>query len=387
MRLRDRLSPEARLHLLAAMDEDGDAAFAALAAGPVDWARVVAAAQADRAHAALAARIDGLPEDALPPAVREGIRRMGMVAAFRQAALESRLADALDVLAARGIPVLLMKGAALAVGVYGSFAARPMADVDLLVPAGAAADAQRALRAAGWTAAGDGAAARDALYAGHHHLAPLADGDGGGVIVEVHAGPLPPGHPFAFGADALWRNARPAEVRGRPVQVPAPAPHLLHLALHFAWSHALRSGGWRAVRDVRAIACRAAPDWDALPGQAREAGAAAAVHWTLRLARGLVDAPVPAVVVEALRPPGPEWMLRRLEMHLAAALAGEAACPSPWLERRCWEAAVRPRVAARPWHRDEDFRAAAVPSPRAAASIASWRALPAWRRWLTTVLR
>ena len=90
---------------------------------------------------------------------------------------------------------------------------------------------------------------------------------------------------------------------------------------------------------------RAPPEWDGVPRRAREARADTCVYWTLRLARGLADAPVPAGVVDALRPRGPAWVLHRLERHLAATLAGEAECPSPWLCRCLWEAAVRPRHA------------------------------------------
>ena len=99
-----------------------------------------------------------------------------------------------------------------------------------------------------------------------------------------------------------------------------------------------------------------------------------------------MDAAVPGGVLGALRPRAPEAVVRALEHHFAAALFGGAECPSPWLARRLWEAAVRPRReghgAARPWARDRDFRDAGMAG---AARSASWRALSGWRRWLAAV--
>lgn len=387
-----RLPPEARLHLLAALGPDGDAGFRAVVeCESVDWDGVLSLAQRDRAYAALWKRASTC-EARIPSDARERMRRLAAVAAFRQGRLERLLADALDALAAERIPVLLLKGAALAAGIYGSFAERPMADLDLMVPPGRAAAAQRCLLACGWVPVSAAADARmDALYAAHHHLEPLVDAQGSGVVLEVHVQPLPPGHPFAFDAKAMWLDARPVRVAGHDALAPSTTHQLLHLCLHFAWAHALRSGAWRALRDVRTLAARATPDWPALVSAARDARAASCAWWTLRLAQSLMDAPVPAETMRALRPRGPESPLRRLEGHFAATLFGGANCPSPWLERRLWEAAIRPRAhghgAARPWQRNDAFAGAGVAPADASESLRapSWRDLPGWRRWLSAV--
>ena len=382
------LSPEAKLLLLAAGGPEGDGEVRALLDGGLDWDRVVALTVRERAHAALWRRVSAAGADAVPPEVREGLRRLGMVAAFRQGRLEGCLAGALDVLAEADVPVLLLKGAALAAGVYGSFAERPMADLDLLVPADRAEEAQRRLLAAGWTHAADLPAERRAeIYADHHHLAPLMDTAGAGVVLEVHASPLPQGHPFAFSVDDLWREARPVAVQGRAALAPSPRHHLLHLCLHFAWAHALRSGAWRSLRDARTLAERAPPEWDDFVELARGARAGSCVYWTLRLARSLVRAPVPDSVLAALRPRAPEAALLRLERHFAAGALGGAACPSPWLVRRLWEVAVRPGPSghgeARPWARDRRFADSGLGDDSAAPS---WRDAAGWMGWLATVV-
>ncbi|MCB2228012.1 MAG: nucleotidyltransferase family protein [Desulfarculaceae bacterium] len=60
------------------------------------------------------------------------------------------LNGALRVLAEQGIPVMVLKGMALAVGCYGDLALRPMQDLDLLVKPQDAIRAMRALIAQGW---------------------------------------------------------------------------------------------------------------------------------------------------------------------------------------------------------------------------------------------
>lgn len=388
-----RLPPEARLHLLAARGDEGDAGFRAIVGrDAVDWDGVLALALRDRAFAALWTRVCACADAPVPPDARERMRRLASVAAFRQGRLERLLADALDALSAERIPVLLLKGAALAAGVYGSFGERPMADLDLMVHPARAAVAQRCLLACGWVPVSAAVDARmDALYAEHHHLEPLVDAQGSGVVLEVHVQPLPPGHPFCFDAEAMWLEAQPVAVAGRQARAPSTTHQLLHLCLHFAWAHALRSGAWRALRDVRTLAARGTPDWPAFVLAARHARGASCAWWTLRLARSLMDAPVPDDAMRALNPRGPEPLLRRLEGHLAATLFGGADCPSPWLERRLWEAAIRPRAHghghARPWQRNDAFAHAGV-SPTDASEtlrISSWRDLPGWRRWLSAV--
>ena len=384
------LPAEARLHLAAAMGPAGDGRFRASLPGTVDWDTLLAMADRDRAYGALWQRVEAAGEDAVPADVRERLGRLARVAAFRQGRLEARLADALDALAEERIPVLLLKGAALAAGVYGSFAERPMADLDLMVPVADAARAQRRLLAGGWVPrAGTLDARLDALYALHHHRPPLVDAAGSGAALEIHVQPLPLGHPFAFGAGRLWLDARPVRVEGREALAPSPPHQLLHLCIHFAWAHALRSGAWRTLRDVRTLAERSPPDWSAFVALAEGARAGTCAYWTLRMSRDRMDAMIPAEVLAALRPRGPEALHARLERHFAVAFFAGAACPSPWLAQRLWETAIRPGAqghgAARPWQRDADFAAAGVTRPAETLRRASWRDLAGWRRWLAAV--
>ncbi len=162
----------------------------------------------------------------------------------------ARAADVVRLLAAEGIPAMLVKGAALTLRNYRDEGVRPMDDVDLAVPRGAARRAVDALVAggwmphatpltgtrvsaagahAGWTAGPRPAAAFDEAYLGLRH----AHGFQGpaGTDVDLHWF-LFQGHGDAGGDERAWAAAQPAALQQAPVLLPDPADHLLLLLAH-----------------------------------------------------------------------------------------------------------------------------------------------------------
>jgi hypothetical protein len=370
------LSLEARLLLCTAGGPGADAAVRALLARggeDIDWTRLLQLSITEGTQPAVGRRIRAAGGESVPPEAAAALRGIERAAEVRAAYLRRRLLDALEVLAPARIPVLLLKGAALACTTYGSFAERPMGDLDVLVEPARTEEAWSLLCAAGWSRRYD--PEFDGWYAGMHHLPPLADTrmPSLGVTLELHTELFPPGHsPFALEAKELWREARP--VAGLPGECFAPSPmhRLLHCCLHFTWSHMLKLSAWRAFRDVAALCAEGSFDWEELVAAAREVRGATCCYWTLRLARMLAQVPVPEGVLAALRPAGPDAVLHLLERHFTReAIASEAWSPPPWLHRLLWEAAVRPRSGGhgrrRPWQNDDlpwhRLKASAVVAP------------------------
>jgi hypothetical protein len=60
-------------------------------------------------------------------------------------------------------------------------------------------------------------------------------------------------------------------------------------------------GGWRAFRDVNALARSGDWSWPEFVDLARDSRGATSCYWTLRLARGLAGAPIPDDVLRAFR--------------------------------------------------------------------------------------
>jgi hypothetical protein len=378
------LSPEAQLLLLTAGGERNDQAIRALLAQPLDWAKLTWLSEQERATPVLWRRLSAiasLPEDAQP------LHRMSMVSEFRMAHLESRLLSALDTLEESEIEPVLLKGAALALTVYGSFIARPMSDVDLLVQRDNVMRAREALIASGWT---EGVENSPEFYEGHHHLQPLVDAQGTGTSLELHTSLFFEGHPFALTSEDIRRRAEKVVVRGRTVLVPSVHDQLLHLCLHFAWSHMMATGAWRAFRDLDALLRTERVQWKEFTQMALDARGGSACYWTFRLARTVAGISVPAWVERALVPPEPEFALRRLEQHFTYdLLPTENISPSLWLTYTMWRAGLRPRWSGhgrvRPWDRADELLAAERPG-RVKRLVMHVKNARSWSRYARLVL-
>jgi hypothetical protein len=198
-------------------------------------------------------------------------------------------ASLIDRLHAEGIPTLLLKGAALADLHYAGAGARPMEDVDVLVPA---ADAHRAidvLIAAGWAAELPSPHDRVAV----HHSQPFRSPDGGAVDLHWHV-MYEPGDD-----DECWRCAVPAKIAGVATLALCPADQLLHVCVHgIPWTS---PPSVRWVADAALIVRGDQPvDWDRLVVQAR----ARCVTLPLRAALGPLSSDfglaVPAAILDQL---------------------------------------------------------------------------------------
>jgi hypothetical protein len=299
-------------------------------------------------------KLKTLPAGTIPAEPARHLSRMAAMWDFRMLHLQGRLVQALAALAEVGIEVVLLKGAGLASTVYGSFAERPMYDLDLLVRPEHADAAWNTLLRAGWTH--DEEARPAEFYREHHHLPPLDDPSGTGLSLELHTSPW--SGAVELSNDAMWELARPVEIGGRRAFVPCVSHQILHLATHFAWSHVFRSGAWRTCRDLRQLVSGAEVDWEEFVHLARDARGTTCCYWTFSIARSLANVAIPDSVLEALRPPRPQPILRALERHFTGVLFrfGPAQCPSIRVEKALWSAGICPRWSGhhrlRPWTRD-----------------------------------
>ena len=375
------LPPEIRLVLQSAAGTPPAPEFAALAASDLDWEVVTALAERVGASAVLGDILETVRTTA-PAEQRNHLIRVAAIRRLRQELLQRKLEQTVRVLDDAGIPVLLLKGAGLALTVYGSFGDRLMSDLDLLVPDERSDEAYDLLTRDDWIPQGP----RE-RYRHHHHLPPLQHVGGSRIRLELHTRLLPPGHPFRLDEGGFRERARALEVAGSRVAVPGLEDQALHLCMHFAWSHTMRFSAWSTFRDLRKLD-EAGLHWDELVRTARRARAASTCYWTLRLGRSLTHHPVPSGVLEALRPPTSRVSLDLLERHLALqVLPTNRACPSIALGRALWVAAIRPgqsgHGASRPW--DLSPVAERTSSPRVAAVHRHLGVLRHWGRYAAAI--
>ena len=357
---------------------------------PIDWSRVTDLAVRENAAPVLWRAIEAVPDVDIPPAVRSRIRGLALAWTLKLRLLEARLHESIEALVAAGIDVMLLKGAALAVSAYPSFVHRPMADLDILVDPDDVAEAHRLMRATGWIA--EPSAQPDEAWSAHHHLPPLADNRGSGLRIEIHAAPLAPGHAFRMDRASLRAAGRAVRLGRATVTVPEPHMHVVHAAIHFAWSHCFESGALNAFRDIAVLSTTDGFAWEQVARVARDTRSETSVYWTLRLARRLAALEVPAAVLDALAPPLGERALSVLEHHLTHVVCRtQYACPSVALRRRMWATALGGRHIA-PY----EFHPAAPPTRRrfASAAVAGTRRLgaqlgrlPLWSCYCAGLLR
>lgn len=383
---RELLSREARLLLLTAGGSSNDPAIKMLAADELDWQRLTRLAEAERAEPVLLRRLRSV--GVAVPRTAERLEQLARVVDFRQACIEERLGASVRALSRAGIDVVLLKGAALAATQYDSFLDRPMADLDLLVDGARADEAHLLLREAGWSWKHN--PELDGFYATHHHLAPLQDSSGIGIGLDLHRAPVCAGNPFGLTGEVMRRRAARIELDGAAAFVPEVNDQLLHLCVHFAWSHLLASGAWRTFRDATILVENGQLDWSAFLNLARAHRATSCCYWVLRLASRLTGLVLPGGVLRALQPPAARPMLAVLERHYVLnLLPAESIEASVRLTSLLWSAGVQPvrmgHGRARPWDRTAayfEFRpgARSAAPPNFAARVRRLRALTRYTR-------
>jgi hypothetical protein len=223
------------------------------------------------------------------------------------------------------------------------------------------------------------------FFEGHHHLVGLVDPMGLNLVLEVHRAMLSSTGPFLLDETEVWRDARAVMLGSSEAWVPSDQHQLLHLCVHFAWSHMFIAGIGRTVRDVATLLERGEVDWDGFIALARRTRATSCAYWTLAMSRTLAEARVPDAVLKSLRPPGPMALADALERaQIMSALLG--ACPSIHLLRSMWSAAIRPGASghghARPWQVSEAFMGAFHVGHRAGRMARLRAHLRRWAAWL-----
>ena len=199
----------------------------------------------------------------------------------------------------RGIPVIVLKGSALAETVYATPALRPMGDIDLLVRNDDVSQAEDTLVHLDYRlVVGPRDAPRDRNYHVRYRIER-------GVPVEIHWALEDPWKPVRVDLEGIWRRARPATVAGCPALIIAPedlVPHLcLHTACHNKLEHSLQG-----LCDISLTIRRNSQsfDWGVVEQRAHEWKITKYAYLALRLTRELLDAPIPDSILSALEPSG-----------------------------------------------------------------------------------
>lgn len=220
-------------------------------------------------------------------------------------------AETLRHLQDHGIETMVLKGAALGQVYYGGDGLRPMADFDLMVPAGQVAQAFELFEGQGWTLTYRSLEqVKDREFTLYNSQGFLTDG---GFEIDLHWH-LTKECLSANVDGALWDAAVPLTIQGVPTLALCPADQLLHVCTHGLRWNTLPPLRW--IADAHMIVTRTPDlDWDRLLHQAQERQLSHKLHLALRYLAGLLGTPVPSALLDTLEAQ-PASRLERFEYYI-----------------------------------------------------------------------
>jgi len=134
----------------------------------------------------------------------------------------------------------------------------------------------------------------------HHHIVPYISHDHA-LAVEIHHHVVSSDLPVSLPIDDLWRRSRSTKIREISCRILGPEDFLLHLSLHLAADAFM--GKVRVLVDIARFIDQHESDldWEALMVSAVAYRVPRYVYYSLLMARTMVGAKVPKVVLEQLR--------------------------------------------------------------------------------------
>lgn len=221
-------------------------------------------------------------EGELPPHVRQEWTRIYHSAGLRNALLYEELGNVLRSFGKAGIPLIVLKGAALAAEVYGNVALRQMGDIDLLVKEQDLDRSAGELTSLGYVPNEGYSEEWYRLY--HHHLVPYHH-PAKGVTIEIHRSIVPSRNPSNLDINSLWERARHAKIRDVDALVLSPEDQILHLSMHMSGSDYF-IGRVRTLIDISQVVGYFGKQihWDRVVREAQAGGFAAFIYYPLYLA-------------------------------------------------------------------------------------------------------
>jgi hypothetical protein len=212
----------------------------------------------------------------------------------------AKLRTILTAFHANGIPVIPLKGAALAELVYGYIGLRTMGDIDLLVHKEDLRNVETLLEKIGFQV-NESYRPKEWYRTHHHHLAPYVSPDNL-VTLEVHHDISLATSRIRVPISELWRTARGVHIASVPCMSLSWEHMLLHLALHMSDQNCF----YRDIRglcDVTEIVKRHGElvDWDMLLRFCRMFRAETHLYFALSLSHDVLGAAIPRHALRELR--------------------------------------------------------------------------------------
>ena len=216
---------------------------------------------------------------------------------YENKALFRRAAPLLDSLRQAGIPLLLLKGAPLAILYYSDLGLRPMQDLDVMVPEDRAAQAIGLLEARGFARLTPSPPRISPEFLRFRHSIGFRHPELGELDLHWH---LTWQACYPGADEPFWRAAVPLDFEGVPVLALCPTDQLFHAMVHGVFFNEVPPMRW--VTDAfHVIRSGAEIDWDRWLATGRRLRAMLPLRDSLQYLVEKFGAPAPPAILDALR--------------------------------------------------------------------------------------
>jgi hypothetical protein len=291
--MRVDVSPEDELCLLLAraqLSPEAQERALNLLASPLEWPRLFERARTYEVFPLLYAGLRTLGFPGVPDPVRQEWKRAFQFNAIRNELLARESARILRLLGDAGIPVMPLKGIALAESLYGDAALRACADIDVLVAPRYAIEAFHLVVSSGYQPEFTEPRLLDLMVRYGKDLMMMTRQDSAGAYtLELHCGLVWGGPLECELLREIWSDAGRKTFYGVPAFTLSPEWEFLYLAVHAA-RHGGPSLKWFV--DLDRLGCQGTIDWKKLNEKARWLGWEPAVRSSLAVCASLFETPL-----------------------------------------------------------------------------------------------
>jgi hypothetical protein len=259
----------------------------------------------------------------MPPAARGHLDAGRVLARHQQQAVEREVAAIRQALAATGVDIILLKGAAYAIAGLNAAKGRIFSDVDILVPKEALLEIESALLRNGWVSTHHDAYDQRYYRRWMHELPPMRHIIRQ-TVIDVHHAILPETARLKPDSTKLRSAAIPL-MGQKGLFVLSPVDMVLHSATHLFHDGELENG-LRDLVDLDALLrefSQRADFWQRLVTRAIELDLSRPLYYALRYTSDLLGTPVPRQIQKASEAGKPIPIIR----SLMDALFVRALCP------------------------------------------------------------
>lgn len=240
-----------------------------------------------------------------PPKIADRLRRAATAVAASNLHFQQELTGIVQAFNRAGVPVMVLKGAALNQTIYRRPDLRPMSDVDLLVRPEHVEDALAQLSAHGCRRGCD--LIRSDFFPKYHYEVELFSGGSRPVRLDLHARPFRPLRiSRTMPDDALWKDARRVSIGMAYAWVPRDELMFVHLAAHAAF-HGCSRLIWLYDLKRQVDAVGAGFDWKIVTDACRKWRLSHAVHQAIMHSQDALGPFIPSQVVATLAAHPTNW--------------------------------------------------------------------------------